>query len=88
MYYLIVFAVLFFIAAVILLSYWLNQFVKVTKENIKTLLNLNKEISNTGSNLSILVIDNRKEHQEMKQDINQLKDTTRQHSEKLDQLTA
>lgn len=88
MYYLIVFSVLFFLTAVILLSYWLKQFVKVTKENIQTLLNLNKEISSTGSNLSMLVMDNRKEHDDMKRDINDLKDTTQKHSKQLEQLTA
>jgi len=87
-YYFVLFSVLFFLTAVILIAYWLKQFVKATKENIKTLLQLNKEIANTGNNLSLLVMDNRKEHETMKQDINQLKDTTKRHGEQLEQLTA
>jgi len=87
-YAFIVFAVLFFIASVILLAYWLRQFVIVTKENIKNLLNLNKEISSTGSNLSMLVLDNRKDHEVMKNDIDHLKKKTKQHDEQLEQLSA
>jgi len=87
-YAFIVFAVLFFIASVILLAYWLRQFVIVTKENIKNLLNLNKEISSTGSNLSMLVMDNRKDHEVMKNDIDHLKKKTKRHDEQLEQLSA
>jgi len=87
-YAFIVFAVLFFIASFILLAYWLRQFVIVTKENIKNLLNLNREISSTGSNLSMLVMDNRKDHEVMKNDIDHLKKKTKRHDEQLEQLSA